>query len=249
MQHDFNFAGFRAPACLTVAEAMRVCGGTDPATTSYMVDQALAGAHNIQDAEFCAQTSARVNAMIERWWPPMPVALDVDASLAQLEARPPAFELAPLHRVGDTYHHRSQLPTRVPLPFGMREGRSLRDIVAFYPSMRSLAPDQVLALNPQLGLAGPGAFDQPLAPGTLVRIADDDFAPWIAARLSAEALVMPGVSDAVRTAWMRRLVPLAAANATALDLVLARSLMTAAVGDLDALDVLVTESEQLARQA
>ena len=249
MHHEYNFAGFRAPACLTVAEAMRVCGRDDPGAIALVIDQALAGAHNIQDAEFCAQMTARVNAMVERWWPAPPAALDIEADVARLESVPADPELGSVHRVGDTYRHRSDLPTRLPLPYGMREARTLRQIVLFYPSMRALPAERVLALNPQLGLAGPAAVDQPLAPGASVRIADEDFAPWIAARLAAEALAVPSASADQRSAWLRRLVPVAATNATTLDAVLARSLMTAPIGDLGALETLQQAAEELAKRA
>ena len=64
---QYGFAGFHAPACLALAEAIEVARA-DPAWTDAALAAGLESAHNIQDATFCARTTARLNAMRERWW-------------------------------------------------------------------------------------------------------------------------------------------------------------------------------------
>ena len=51
---------------------------------------------------------------------------------------------------------------------------------------------------------------------------DSRFPPLVAARLAAQALTTPGLSDDDRVRSIRTLVPAAAAHRTALDTVLAR---------------------------
>lgn len=63
--------------------------------------------------------------------------------------------------------------------------------------------------------------------GTTIHVLDPGLAPLLAARLAAETLVTPGRSDAERVALIRPLVPVAAANPTALDTVLAGLLLAA----------------------
>jgi hypothetical protein len=83
-----GFAGIIAPAHLTLAETASVAA---PRDSSSMIERALAAAeeaaHNIQDATFCARTTARVTAMRERWWsePPLDPA-DVAVVIARLSS-------------------------------------------------------------------------------------------------------------------------------------------------------------------
>ena len=57
-----------------------------------------------------------------------------------------------------------------------------------------------------------------------------------------------GLAPDQRSSLIRRLVPVAAPNATALDTVLARSLMAAPIGDLAALLTLTQAAEELAKK-
>src|SRR6185436_1189619 len=121
---------------------------------------------------------------------------------------------AALHRAGEAYRHRTDLPTRLPLPATVRAARSFQEIARLYPHLRGgPAQKEALALNPPLQ---PGQ-DQPLPDGDPVNIPDPDFVPLLAARLAAEALVAPGLSAEQRTSLIQRLVPPAVTNPTALD--------------------------------
>jgi hypothetical protein len=238
LHFQYNFAGFRALARLTLAESLCLCGRADPATLAQTLDSALAAAHNIQDAQFCAQMTARVNAMQARWWPAPPAPLDIVPIIERFTQHPSEAAFAPLHRVSDPYQHRpTNLPTRLSLPESMRTACTLREIVPLYPGMQMAA---ARALNPQLP-------PEPLPDGTLVHINDPDFAPLLAARLSAAAVVAtrlaPGQRAALRGA-IQSLVPLAAANRTALDTVAARLLMVALPQDVTRLESLVQTTDE-----
>src|SRR6185436_230831 len=124
---------------------------------------------------------------------------------------------AALHRAGEAYRHRTDLPTRLPLPATVRAARSFQEIARLYPHLRGgPAQKEALALNPHLQ----AGQDQPLPD----------------ARLAAEALVAPGLSAEQRTSLIQRLVPPAVTNPTALDTVMARLLMAALPQDVAALE-------------
>lgn len=103
-----GFAGFSAPATLTVAETVAI---VDPRNTDLItrcLDAALAAAHNIQDPVFCARTTARVEAIRRHWWPaPALIAATVDG----LARDPHAVRFATLHTVGEQYAARVPAPT------------------------------------------------------------------------------------------------------------------------------------------
>jgi hypothetical protein len=67
--------------------------------------------------------------------------------------------------------------------------------------------------------------EQPIPEKTPLHVPDPGLASLLAARLAAETLVAPGLSAAERVALIRSLVPVAAANPTTLDTVLARLLL------------------------
>jgi hypothetical protein len=105
----YGYAGFQAPACLTLAEALQMVDST-PSRHSQVesaLDAAQRSAHNIQDATFCARTTARVNAMRQRWWgsPPGQELTVREAARALCESSSgPRF--AALHHVGEAYDQR-----------------------------------------------------------------------------------------------------------------------------------------------
>jgi hypothetical protein len=78
-----------------------------------------------------------------------------------------------------------------------------------------------------------------LASGTDVAIPDPKFAPLLAAHLSAEVLVQSGLSLDKRVNLIRRLIPVALANPTALGTVLARLVFALDSPPLDVLDELL----------
>jgi hypothetical protein len=231
---DRNFAGFRAPACLMLAEGMRVCRHDAAPTIGAALDAALAAAHNVQDPQFCARTIARVNAMRIRWWPRASGGIDPAATIEKLIRDPLMPEFQALHIVGESYHHRVNLPTRVPLPDGMRGATSLRDILACYDIVGEVAEGVVLGLNP-----GPAPDAGAALPtGWQLSIPDPEFAPLLATRLAAEALRVDKLSPAERTWLIQRLTPVAQTNLTALDTVAARLLMAALPIDARTLELI-----------
>ena len=59
-----------------------------------------------------------------------------------------------------------------------------------------------------------------------VNVPDPEFAPVLAARFAAEALVAEGLSPETRSGILQRLVPIVMSNPTALDTVLARLVLS-----------------------
>jgi hypothetical protein len=224
---DRNFAGFRAPACLTLAEGLRVCGQDSAPAIEGALDAALAAAHNVQDPQFCARATAQVNAMRIRWWPAAPGGIDPAQTIERLIRDPLAPEFQPLHTVGEKYHHRVDLPTSMPLPDWLQQATALHDILACYDINGEAAVDVVVKLNPKL----PPHAGQVLPVGQHVSIPDPGFAPLLAARLAAEVLRAEELPRRERAWLIQRLAPVAQSNLTALDTVAARLLMAAMPGD------------------
>jgi len=213
-----GFAGFQSSASLRLAEAARICAPDDGTAGLDDVQSALEAAHNVQDPPLCAQRTARVNAMRERWWPgPIP---NARAVLERFAADPLAAEFAPLHVVGEKYERRRRAAEMLSLPPGMLAAQTLEQVADVYQ-----VPCAALrALNP--------------APGPQVRIRDSGFAPLVAARLAAEALVHPGIADDERGALIARLIPAAADSPTAADTVLSRLLLAEGPSDRGGLEAL-----------
>lgn len=219
-----GFAGFQAPVYMMLAEAFLVCNPTRPPIIESILDMALRAAHNVQDASFCLRTTSRCNAMRQHWWG----SIKLRESVRLLVDNPRAAELAALHRIGEDFQHRD--PTSLVLPDEVRSAATLSAVSNIYH--RPLA--ELQRANPSLDP------NQPLAVGTTVNIPDPGFATWIAARLSAEALVDGTLEDQQRLESMQLLVPIAAPNPTILDLVLARLLLAMRPADpglLDALEI------------
>ena len=240
LYYTFNFAGFRAPACLTLAESLRLCGRNEPQRIERAVQAALKAAHNIQDPKFCAQTTARINAMQSRWWPAAPDTIDIARTIARFTQDPQEPEFWALHRVGDNYQHRAASPERLPLPPEMRTAHTVREITHVYPRLQAHRKEKVLRANPELRRGA----DQAQPEGTQVNIPDPDFAPLLAARLAAEALVAGEFSDSERASMIQHLVPVAVGNRTALDTVAARLLIGAQPQDAAELESLTEAMEE-----
>ena len=62
-----GYAGFRAPACLTLAESIEICG-VDPSLRERSLQQAHKAALSILNPRFCVQTLSRVSALDREWW-------------------------------------------------------------------------------------------------------------------------------------------------------------------------------------
>ncbi len=203
----WGFAGFNAPACLALADAIEVAS-----PGAGWVAQALAAArtsaHAIQDATFCLRTTARVAAMSTRWWGPF----DVAGAASRLSQDASGPEFAAIHVIGQAYD-RDPLLT-IPLGDAVLNAKTLVQLAEAY--QRPFEEFQRLNADP------PVEVNQVLAPGTTVNVPDPGFPSLLAARLAARALSSPVLSPADRQRIVRILVPVAASDATALDAVLAR---------------------------
>jgi hypothetical protein len=224
----FGFAGFRAPACMALAETASICLPESPAAVADSLDQAMRAAHNVQDYVLCARATSRVNATKLRWWKAPPDRLTVAAITQRLLAAPGGPELAAVHVVGESYGCRVEMPQRLHIPDWVRGASTLSDLARVYQRARTLLQQ----LNPEAGCPD----DAPLPAGTLVDIPDPELAPLLATRLAAEALTSPALPARGRVELIQMLVPPAVANPTALDLVLTRLVLAALPCDPTMLD-------------
>jgi hypothetical protein len=233
---DLGFAGFQMPTCLSLAEGAEVCMPGSAVTPNEALEVARAAAHNVQDETFCARSTARYNAMRRGWWnPPVGWAPGVDLVAAGRRLSDDGgAEFAALHVVGEPYDRRR--PGGMPRPETAHTARSLADLSELYH--RPLA--ELLQLNHRNGWQA----ETWLPDDTEVRIPDRGLAPLLAARFAAAMLVDPTLDAAQRIEAIQTLVPVAAANPTALDTVLARLLLAARPVDPARLGALLELAEK-----
>lgn len=212
----YGYAGFNAPASLTVAESARVAGCA-PDVVEQALRNAQAAAHNVQDPTFCARTTSRCHALRHRWWRD-DGAFDAAAVTERFVAEPNGAEFAALHLVGWDYDGRNDQRGKQRLPAWVREAQSLREFATVYQQPLS----GFLELNRDIAHA-----DEPLTAGREVCVPDGGITPLLAARFAAELLVSTDGSTTARTRRLQRLVPIAAASETTLDTALARLLLLA----------------------
>jgi hypothetical protein len=228
-----GFAGFSAPVSLTLAETVSV---VSPGNTDW-IERALRAAeeaaHNIQDATFCARSTARVNAMRERWWVvPLPDPVQWLAVITRLSRDPAHPEFSALHVVGEGYRFREESR----LPLGYLRSNTLRQLAETY--QRPLL--EFVRYNQHMGWVP----DQNLPEGTRVNVPDPGFPALLAARLAA-AMLAEGRPGAAASAQMRHLVPVSGVDVAAQAAVLARLLLCSSAQDaqlLAELRRLVTET-------
>jgi len=210
-----GFAGFAAPASLTLAETSSVVAPDNASWIEQTLTAAEASAHNIQDATFCARTTARVTGMRERWWP-APTSLT--ATIDKLVTDPSDPGLGATHIIGERYVHRTG--SGVQLSQQMLTAETLRDLADVY--QRSLPEFQRYNED-----HGP---DDRLPAGTKVNVPDPGFPPLLAARLSA-AVLTEGPPGPELSALVRHLVPIAGVDVTAQCTVLTRLLLCSPTDD------------------
>jgi hypothetical protein len=145
--------------------------------------------------------------MRDFWWAG---AFDLEAAVERFTRNPDAAEFCPTFRAGESFGFRS--PDSMEIDSRFRNARKLEEIEAAF----KLRPGDLTALN--AGLPRGEVLEQDVP----VRLPDPGFATWIAARLAGRAVADPTLPAARRVAILRSLVPLAAANPTALDTVLSR---------------------------
>ena len=187
-------------------------------------------------ATFCARSTSRYNAMRRGWWnPPAGTAPGVDLVDAgrRLSEDGGGAEFAALHVVRESYDGRR--PGGMPRPETAHTADSLSRLAELYH--RPLA--DLLRLNRGNGWQ----VETSLADGTEVRIPDRGLAPLLAARFAAAVLVEPGLDAVQRVEAIQALVPVAAANPTALDTVLAGLLLAARPVDTAKLGALLDLAE------
>ena len=228
-----GFAGFRAPSALTLAESARIAAPHDRAAREAALTSARAAAHRIQDHRFCLQVTAMVNAMRLRW-------LDIPA--AQLESivgrfieRPRHDEFCAVHNVLEEFEYRAEdkdVFQALPIPDGVRRARTLREIASVF----DYDLEHLVEVNGWVW----GDADTALDKNAEVNIPDPEFAPLLAARFAAEALVADGLSAETRSRIIQRLVATALPNPTALDIVLCR-LMLSMIGRSGALPPMLND--------
>ena len=206
-----GFAGFQSSASLTLAEAARICDADDGSAGLADVETALTAAHNVQEPVLCAQRTARVNAMLDAWWP-APIA-DAPFVFERFAADPLAAEFASLHVVGDRYDRRQVAQERLSLPHLMYRARTLGEIA----DVHHVPCAALQRLNRHAG--------------DHVRIRDARFAPILAARFAAEALANPAIPDEQRPVVIASLVPAAASSPTSAHTVLSRLLLASRPND------------------
>jgi hypothetical protein len=221
----FGFAGFRAPACLSAAEAADIVRPGDRAAVDHALDAALDAAHNVQDTIFCARMTSRVNAMRERWWALGAPAMADTAD--RFTREPSAPEFAGLHQIGETYSRRRDGPEKLPLAPLARTADTLDALAVVY----GRSATEFAHLNRAVS----GAPSAPLEQNAKVAVPDAEFAPLLAARFAAAVLCDATLSNRERVELIQLLAPIAVADPTALDTVLARLLIAALTSDHEAL--------------
>ncbi|HMF94705.1 MAG TPA: NB-ARC domain-containing protein [Vicinamibacterales bacterium] len=209
----YGFAGFRAKACLALAEALRICGSEAGISPDSVLDSALAAAHNIQDPRFSARITAQVNAMTLRWHHR---AFDPEVLASALVRNSASAELCAVHKVGEEYKFRASM-NKIPMQDWLRNAASLRQIASIY----ECDENELLAVNAGKGL------DDVLQAGSEANVPIPGFAPLLAALCAAEVLASPTMSDGGKARLIQRLIPVAANDLTAVDTVLARMIMAA----------------------
>lgn len=218
-----GFAGFMCSSWLNLAEAIRICGLEDSLSIDSILQEALAAAQNIQDSVFCARSTARVNAMMRRWWP-MPDEPDLEEVVRKFSLQPGAAEFTALHIIGEDFPKRERGPDKLPLHEALLHGTSLG---ALSEAFRLPLADFIVAN------AGRGWDAYTALPdGTEVNVPDPEFAPLVAARLAAEVAVADWLFPNEKRALIQSLAVAAIHDRTALDTVLARLLLAAEPSDL-----------------
>jgi hypothetical protein len=234
-----GFAGFTYSSLLNLAEAVRVCGLDDSLSIDAILHDALVTAQNIQDSVFCARSTARVNAMMRRWWP-MPDKPDFEDAVKKFSMETGAAEFTALHVVGETFPLRESDPDKLPLPWVLLQGNTLRALSeAFHLPLADF-----VAAN--AGRAW--GMDTILPDGTEVNVPDPEFAPLVATRLAAEVAAADWLFPNEKRTLIQSLAPVAIHDRTTMDTILARVLLAAVPGDVALLERLLPLARQVYAQ-
>lgn len=206
----FGYAGYRATACLALAEAQAIVQPSAVHLRDAALRSAYEAAHNVQDPAFCSLVTARVNA-IGGWW--RSSSLGLGQLVQDFTAEPGAARFSPWHRLGERFPHRTP-NDHIPI-----------DYLSHITTLEGLAFELGL---PRLAVAGlnptPGSHS--------VVLPDPEFAPLMAGWISAQTLTQD-IAPEDRVRLLSALVPTATTDPTLLDLVLGRliSALPASTGD------------------
>jgi hypothetical protein len=141
--------------------------------------------------------------------------------------------------VGEQYAERSPAEL-LTIPDAMRQAATLTQIA---DDVYRLPVVTLCRLNPGIGP------DNPLQPGTQIRVPERRFAPLMAARLAAEVLADTAIPKRDRNVLIRRLVPTAADDPTAMYTILSRLLLAAEPDDSSVAAAALDEIGALAPQS
>jgi hypothetical protein len=243
-----GFAGFRAPAELRLADALRLCG-LGPSVVGQRLSMALRAAHHIQDYRFCARITARCNALI-RWHGAELSTATLEATIDRLARAPADVEFAAEHVIGEAYAHRHEARTATgdglsasgasPVPT-LDDGQMLPVWEATEANSLDRLADvfqrpvlEFLRSNPEFGLRAT------IPRGLTVRVPDPGLAPLLAIHLAARAAGETALGFR-RARLIRSLLPVASRSATAFDTVLGYLLMASDPEDETLLSAVVAE--------
>jgi hypothetical protein len=157
--------------------------------------------------------------MRDLWWN---TAFDLESTVERFVGDPDAIEFCPTFHIEERFEHRS--PRSMPMDMAFLYSNTLEDIEDAF----KLRAGELTSLNPSV--ARNRALKAP------VRLPDPGFITWLAARFAGRAAADRTLSSSQRVTMIRSLVPLAAANPTALDTVLSRLVLAQQPTKLEALD-------------
>ena len=239
-----GFAGFRAPAELRLADAMRLCGQPMPAVLDRVMT-AVRTAHHIQDYHFCSRITARCNTLM-RWHradlPPASLA----ATIERFVAAPGDVDFAAEHVVGEAFQFRGRGEMAAGA-YRSPEFPIVRDdqMLPIWQASQADSLDRLadvfqrpvlefVRLNPTIGLR------TTIGPMVTVHVPDPGLAPLLASHFSARVLAETSLG-LERAGLIRSLLPVALANATAFDTVFAYLLIASDPEDGSVLDRIVAQ--------
>ena len=222
-----GFAGFQAPAVARYADAL-LATQIAPERINDIAKKSVFIAHRIQDYRFCARMTARCQTLL-RWHHTTFSPEDLERVIDRFASASEDVEFAADHTIGDKYEFRDRdAPGKLPIEQAQRANTldALADV--FQRPVGAF-----LRLNPAFAL---GAT---IDGETLVKVPDPGLAPALAIHLAARVLKEPALEDK-RADLIRRLVPHAAANATAFDTMLSYLAIASAVDDMQILKSLTS---------
>ena len=219
LQAPSGFAGYMYTTWLNLAETICILPVSSKFSPLTARRQALVSAQNIQDTNFCAWATARVNAILAQSW------RQPDKNLVETVRdfikEPSAPQFAPFHIVNNSFRGRDRSPTKVPLRPSLQAADRLQALAAELGA----SLDELVFYNPEY------TPDQPLPTGTRVFLPDPTFIPLMAAHLAGALMQFEDLFPEDKQPLIQQLIPLALTDRTALDTVLARLILASEPGD------------------